>query len=144
VYLWAVVKALSGLRCPDLELRVDGRAYDGRRLLVSLGNGPRVGGGFLLTPDARNDDGLLDVCLVDAMGRLSVLRTLPRAISGTHVSDPRVLMLRGRTVEFRSREGFPFHADGEVIDTACHELNVELLPGALSVRVPETEENGHG
>lgn len=139
VYLWAVLKALSGLRCPDLEIRIDGRELTGRRLLVCIGNGPRVGGGFLLTPDAVNSDGIFDVCIVDAMGRFRVLRTLPRAISGTHVTAPGVHMTRGRVIEFTSREGFPFHADGEVVDAHRHELRVEIHPAALAVRVPSDE-----
>ncbi|MBZ0267319.1 diacylglycerol kinase family lipid kinase [bacterium] len=139
VYLAAVVRALAGLRCPELVIRVDGREIAGPRLLVSIGNGPRVGGGFLLTPDAVNSDGVLDVCIVDGMNRLRVLRTLPRAISGTHVTAPGVSMTRGRIVEFSSPDGFPFHADGEVIDVDRNELRVEIVPGALRVCVPAPE-----
>jgi len=139
VYLWAVLKALTRLRCPDLEIRIDGREVTGRHVLVCIGNGPRVGGGFLLTPDAVNSDGVFDLCLVDAMTRLRVLRTLPKAIAGTHVTAPGVHMTRGRVIEFRSRDGFPFHADGEVVDASRHELRVEIHPGALRVRVPSAE-----
>jgi YegS/Rv2252/BmrU family lipid kinase len=140
IYLAAVVKALAGLRCPRLELSVDGESHDGRRLLVCVGNGPRVGGGFLLTPEARNDDGVLDLCLVDAMGRLRVLQTLPKAISGTHTTNPRITMLRGRRIEIRSPDGFPFHADGEVYATDRRQLTLELHPGSLAVRVPRKDE----
>jgi diacylglycerol kinase family enzyme len=48
-------------------------------------------------------------------------------------------MRRGRRFEVRSREGFPFHADGEVYDTLRHELTIEIQPGALAVRVPRKE-----
>ncbi|GJM45263.1 MAG: diacylglycerol kinase [Gemmatimonadota bacterium] len=136
VYLVAVVKALSSLRCPDLVMTVDGRRLEKRRLLVCVGNGPRVGGGFLLTPGATNADGILDVCAVNAMGRWGVLRTLPKAISGVHTDHPKVEMYRGTVIEFESKEGFPFHADGEVIDTERHTLRIELCAGALPVRVP--------
>ncbi|MEZ5064497.1 MAG: diacylglycerol kinase family lipid kinase [bacterium] len=139
IYLAAVVKALAHLECPDLEIRIDDRKVDGERLLVCVGNGPRVGGGFLLTPDADNADGRLDVCVVDAMGRLAVMRTLPKAISGTHVSDPRVSMFRGERLTFASRRGFPFHADGEVYSERRHELTIRIEPGALRARFPTTE-----
>jgi YegS/Rv2252/BmrU family lipid kinase len=135
-YLWAVLKALRGLRCPELAIRADEVEYQGRRLLVSIGNGPRVGGGFLLTPDAQPDDGILDVCLVEALSRWQVLRTLPRAMSGTHLDHPAVCLTHARLLEITSREGFPFHADGEVIDTNCRELRVAIVPSALRVRVP--------
>ncbi len=135
IYLWAVVRALIRLRCPDLVIRADDRTFEGRQLLVCIGNGPRVGGGFLLTPDARLDDGRFDVCVVGAMGRLSVLRTLPKALSGSHTSHPRVSMLRARRIRIESSGGFPFHVDGEVIDTSRRELTVEMVPGKLKVRV---------
>ncbi len=133
IYLTAVARALRNCRCPDLTVRTDDAVFEGRRLLVSVGNGPRVGGGFLLTPDAKPDDGLLDVCLVDAMGRLDVLRTLPRSLDGTHVTHPAVTMLRTRRLEIESSDGFPFHADGEVVDERRRRLVIELAPAALSV-----------
>jgi YegS/Rv2252/BmrU family lipid kinase len=136
IYLAAVLRALAHLRCPHLVIRADDRVLEGRKLLVCIGNGPRVGGGFLLTPDAVNDDGLLDVCVVEGMGRWRVLRTLPKAIRGAHVGDPRITMLRARNIEIESEDGFPFHADGEVIDAARRRLTVRVVPGALKVRVP--------
>jgi YegS/Rv2252/BmrU family lipid kinase len=136
IYLAAVLRALAHLRCPQLLIRADDRVLEGRKLLVCIGNGPRVGGGFYLTPDAANDDGLLDVCIVEGMGRWRVLRTLPKAIRGAHVADPRITMLRARSIEIESDEGFPFHADGEVIDAARRRLSVRVVPGALKVRVP--------
>ena len=51
-------------------------------------------------------------------------------------------MTRGRVLQFESRAGFPFHADGEVIDTARHSLRIELQPGALRVRVPAEPDPG--
>ena len=136
IYLWAVVKALKHLRCPDFRILADGREIPGRRLLVCVGNGPRVGGGFFLTPDAVNDDGLLDVCLVAEMGRMKVLRTLPKAIGGTHGREPGVEFLRAKVLEFESEDGFPFHADGEVVDERRRKLRIEIVPGALKARVP--------
>ncbi len=133
IYLWAVVQALAHLRCPDLVIRADDRVLEGRRLLVCIGNGPRVGGGFYLTPDARPDDGLFDICLVNEMGRMSVMTTLPKAISGTHGNDPRVEMLRAATIEIESSEGFPFHVDGEVIDIRRKRLRIEMHPKMLKV-----------
>jgi YegS/Rv2252/BmrU family lipid kinase len=142
IYLWAVVKALRALRCPELTVRADDRVLEGRRLLVCVGNGPRVGGGFYLTPEAQNTDGLFDVCLVDAMGRCAVLRTLPRALRGNHLGHPKVTLLRARRLEFSSPEGFPFHVDGEVVDERRRTLRVEIVPRALRVIVPEGRAEG--
>jgi len=136
VYLWAVARALGGLRCPDLRITADGRELAGRRLLLCIGNGPRVGGGFWLTPEAKNDDGWLDVCIVEAMGRGSVMGRLPRALKGSHTGEAWATMLRAREIRIESSDGFPFHADGEVVDTARNRLTVKIVPGALKVIAP--------
>jgi YegS/Rv2252/BmrU family lipid kinase len=144
VYLWAALMALRKLHCSDFVLHVDGERIEGRRLLVCVGNGPRVGGGFLLTPAARPFDGFFDLCLVEAMGRWTVLKTLPKAIQGTHTGHPAVRMLQARTLEIESTEGFPFHVDGEVMDTNRKKLRVEIRPGLLKVRQGRTKGDGHG
>ncbi|NNE44257.1 MAG: diacylglycerol kinase family lipid kinase, partial [Gemmatimonadetes bacterium] len=136
IYLWGVMKALRHLRCPELTVRMDDEVRTGRRLLVCVGNGPRVGGGFYLTPHARNDDGVLEVCLVDALGRWDVLRLLPKSLDGSHGGDPAVEYLGARKITIDSPEGFPFHVDGEVVDAARRSLVIELVPQALKVRAP--------
>lgn len=136
IYLFSLAKALRRLRCPDLVLNADGRRIAGRHLLVCIGNGPRVGGGFLLTPQADPADGFFDVCAVSALGRREVLRTLPRALNGTHVDHPSVTMLRARSLEIESADGFPFHTDGEVVDSCRRKLTIELHAAALEVRSP--------
>jgi len=135
VYLWATMRALGNLRCPVYRIRIDDDVIEGRHLLVCIGNGPRVGGGFYLTPNADNTDGRFDVCLVEGMGRARVLATLPKALDGTHVNAPTVTMHRGRTIEIECADGFPFHADGEVIDTCRTSLRIDIHPGALPVKV---------
>ncbi len=136
IYLLALAKALRRLRCADLVVNADGRRIAGRQLLVCIGNGPRVGGGFLLTPQADPADGWFDVCIVSALGRREILTTLPRALNGSHLDHPSVTMFRARSLEIESAEGFPFHADGEVIDLSRKKLRVELHPAALEVRAP--------
>jgi YegS/Rv2252/BmrU family lipid kinase len=133
IYLWALAKAFRHLRFPHLVVRTDAGTYEGRKLLVSVGNGPRVGGGFRLTPDATLTDGLLDVCIVDAMSHWNVLRTLPGSLQGTHVHHPAVTILRTKSLRIESKDGFPFHADGEIIDENRHSLSIEIVPRALEV-----------
>lgn len=133
IYLWALAKAFRHLRCPHLVLRTDAGTFEGRKLLVSVGNGPRVGGGFRLTPEATLSDGLLDVCIVDAMSHWNVLLTLPGSLQGTHVRHPAVTMLRTKSLSIQSTDGFPFHADGEIIDENRKSLSIEIVPHALEV-----------
>ena len=134
LYMYAVFRALASLECPDLRITTSaGERYDGRKLLVSIGNGRRTGGAFYLLPDAYPDDGLIDVCLVEAMGRLSVVRLLPRSLSGRHVDRPEVTMLRVASLAIESDHGFPMHVDGEFVRAGAGTLDVRLHPLALTV-----------
>ena len=129
-------------RCRPARVRWTLRDADGATtlegdwMLAEIGNGPRCGGGFLLTPDADPGDGLLDLCLVPALRRRDLVRLLPRGIRGTHVGDPRVTMRRivGATVEFAAPAAA--HWDGETgrLPAGGHELR--LLPHGVLVRVP--------
>ncbi len=121
---------------PHLWLQFDDEIVEQDALMVTVGVGPRVGGGFHLTPDAIFDDGLLDSCTVNPINRPTILRLLPEAMRGTHITSPYVMMRRNRTIHIRSNIALPIHIDGEIF--AIHEDNVKqvtlsTLPLALPV-----------
>lgn len=136
MYFWAVLRTLV-LRYQVPILTID----DGQRvrvqpaLLISICNGRRYGGGFLLAPEAQVDDGLFDVCLADKMSRLRILEFLPKAMQGTHIHEPEVTMSRARRVVVRSDDDLVAHVDGEIVCTAAHSLEMEIVPHSLQVIV---------
>ncbi|MBW3570923.1 MAG: diacylglycerol kinase family lipid kinase [Gemmatimonadetes bacterium] len=133
-YLHALAAVLRVFRPPHMTVEVDGqRVADGPMTLVTVGNGGRHGGGFWICPDARIDDGVLDVCACEGLGTLGILRFLPRVMRGTHTGASCVRMLRGTRVRVTSPDPLPVHADGEIIAEDARELNVELHPGRLRV-----------
>ncbi len=138
LYGLALVRAMLGnFRHPPLTIRLDGgSARTVPTLSLTLGLGKREGN-FLLTPDAVLDDGLFDYLHVGQLGRLDLLRYVPRMISGripTH--DPRVTTGRCRVLEIDSAEPLMAHGDGEFFcqpeEGVCR-LRVELFPGRLRV-----------
>jgi YegS/Rv2252/BmrU family lipid kinase len=136
MYLWAVMRGLAAnAKWPyPVRITVDGQPLPHQAVtLVTVANGPRAGGGFLLAPDARPDDGLLDVCVADQLGRLGILGLLPHTMKGTHKGKKPVTMLRGRHVLIESEHGVPGHMDGEVLCTQGHRLEFEILPDRLEV-----------
>lgn len=132
-YLYTILRQLSRLQVQQVEVAVDGQTvYSGPSLLVTTQNGPRSGGSFRFAPEARIDDGLLDVVVVGAFQRLSTVMMLPRVIRGTHLSHPRVKLFRGRRIELRWEQPRPGHTEGELVaPERC--FSIELLPGALKV-----------
>lgn len=134
LYLFAVFRSLASLECPELVITTsDGERIEGRQLLLSIGNGRRTGGAFNLMPDAYPDDGLLDVCIVGPMGRLKVVRLLPKSLDGSHVDRPEVRMLRVESLSVESRKPHPMHVDGEFVEADAGRLDITLLPRVLTV-----------
>lgn len=112
---------------------VDGAlVHDGPCLLVTSQNGPRSGGSFVFAPEARPDDGMLDVVIAGKVGRLGALGLLPKVMQAKHLTHPAVQLRRGRNVRVEWSEPRPAHADGELLATdAAYE--VALHPRALPV-----------
>jgi diacylglycerol kinase (ATP) len=136
MYLWAVFRVLAtDSKWPyPMRITVDGKTLPHRAVtLITVANGPRAGGGFYLTPDAKPDDGLLDVCVADQLGRWGILQLLPHAMKGTHKDKEPVTMLQGRHVLIEGERGLPGHVDGEVLCTAGCRIEFEILPGRLKV-----------
>ncbi|HEU0302410.1 MAG TPA: diacylglycerol kinase family protein [Longimicrobium sp.] len=134
MYLHALGRVLRTFRPPHVRVEIDGRMVaDGPMTLVTIGNGGRHGGGFWICPEARIDDGVLDVCMAEGMGTLGILGLLPRVIRGTHVGARRVRMHLAHRVRITSPDPLPVHADGEVIAEDARELEIEIFPGRLRV-----------
>jgi YegS/Rv2252/BmrU family lipid kinase len=131
IYLAALLRTLSDLRVYPVRIEWDEEAWEGDMLLASIGNGRRVGGAFLLTPAARNDDGLLDICFAPRVSLARLLSILPRTFRGTHIHVRPVQVQRGARIAIVSNEGFPVHVDGEMIGLDVRRLDLGVSPGAL-------------
>jgi diacylglycerol kinase (ATP) len=138
MYFLATLRTLAFYyQTPKLRLHFDDQLVEQRTLMLSVGIGPRIGGGFHLTPDALLTDGMLDSCLVNPVGRLTLLRLLPAAMKGTHVTSRHVTMRRSRTVELTSDMALPIHADGEIVaylDNNVRQVKITTLPAALTIK----------
>ncbi len=136
MYLWAVFRVLAtNSKWPyPMRITVDGQPLPHQAVtLITVANGPRAGGGFYLTPDAQPDDGVLDVCVADQLGRLGILKLLPHTMKGTHVGKKPIMMLQGRHVLIEAERGVPGHVDGEILCTQGRRFEFEILPGRLKV-----------
>ena len=134
LYLAAVFKALRSLDRIRYTLEVDGRVVsDGEYLLISIGNGPRAGGGFYINPRATPIDGKMDVCAAQRMSRLRLLSVLPLAIGGKHLDKRGIEFHRGETITVSSNHPFPIHIDGEYLGRRDRPLQLKIVPKRLPV-----------
>lgn len=135
VYLVAALRALARYRLQIMTVRFDGTELRRRFLLATVANGRCQGGGFWLTPDARLDDGLFDLCLVEKLRLDQIVRYVPLAMRGKHTTLPHVWMARSNRVEVEYTAPALIITDGERVVTDARSATVTLLPQALDVIV---------
>ncbi len=134
MYLWSVFRVLFKGRWPlEMEIAIDGNRFRQPVTLITVANGSRAGGGFLLTPAARLDDGALDICYADGLSKLGVLNLLPRTINGSHVRQKSVTVTTGTNIEITVPDGAPAHIDGEVLCERGRHFKIEILKHQLMV-----------
>jgi diacylglycerol kinase (ATP) len=129
-YNVAVARELPVFRPIPYVVTVDGARLTTEAMLVAVANGPAFGGGMRVAPDASYVDGLLDVVILHRVSRAEFVRVFPRVFRGTHVTHPRVEVLRGRCVRLEA-PGIVAQADGERFEPLP--LDLEVVPGALTV-----------
>jgi diacylglycerol kinase (ATP) len=125
---------------PLVRLEYNGQSVTQPALMVSVMNGRRMGGGFMMAPTSQPDDALFDLCIAGQASRARILALMPRFMQGTQADDPVVTMARSPHIVVTAVEGvLPAHADGETLCTEGKQLTLELLPGQLEVICPAPE-----
>lgn len=135
-YLGAILKTL--VQYPRLQLQVqldDGEPVELGTTMTAIANGRCFGSSFWVCPQARPDDGVLDVMLAQALGRLTILGLIPKLTRGKHVSLPLLRMAQARRVTLSSDRPFLLEADGEMPFGPLRRLQARVLPARLTVMV---------
>ncbi len=134
IYVYGALGAVARWAPAHFDVSVDGERehFDGWSVIVA--NTSVYGGGMYVAPDARVDDGLLDVVLIRRTSRLRFLASFPRVFKGTHVREPNVTVLRGREVTVAASRPFDVYADGDPITEVP--VTIRSLPAAVRVLLP--------
>jgi diacylglycerol kinase (ATP) len=133
-YVWGAISTLRTFQSFDLSVDVDGQQIHTNAMFLAVANTPVTGGGMRLTPDARVDSGLLEVCLVRKVPKPVLLYELTRVFRGEHVRNPAVTLLRGKRITVDADPPQILWVDGDTVGTTPAVFT--LLPGAIPVRVP--------
>lgn len=133
VYILAVFKTLGKYKSPEFTIYFDSRPTIGRNLLIAIGNGRCVGGGFYLTPNALLDDGLFDVCCIGDISIPKILKLMPKIMRGIHLVEDNVVLKRARVVSVDAPQPFFVHADGEMVGRNVTNVEVSMFHRSLNV-----------
>ena len=137
VYAYGALRALVSWKPARFELELDppGERRSFSAYTIGACNSKAYGGGMLAAPDAMLDDGLLEVIVLESVGKLAFLtKILPNVFKGTHVNQPSVHVFRAREVSISCDRPFTMYADGDPIGELP--LTVRAIPGAVTVLVP--------
>ena len=122
---------------PLATIEYGGQILKQRSLMISIMNGRRLGGGFIMAPDSRPDDGLLDLCIAEQMSSFQMIRLVPLFMKGTQASKKTIKTGQAALIKIVALDGpLPAQTDGEIISTEGRSLIVQLLPRQIKVICP--------
>jgi diacylglycerol kinase family enzyme len=134
-YVTSIFLTLARFNRRPFPVRVASEGnFDSRHcLFLTFNNSKFTGGTMMIAPQAEVDDGLVEYVRWGPIGRLGLIRNLPRLYDGTHIEHPLAERKAAQRIEFNLDAPVDVMVDGEVLTLHCEELNV--LPGVLNVVV---------
>ncbi len=134
-YLVAALKTMFlYYNAPLIRLEMEDAVWEVNSLMLSVMNGRRLGGSFMLAPESSHNDGKFDIVVTQGMSRGQMLGVMGKIMKGTHASDPHVKTTRTGKIKVTALNGtLPGHADGVTLCEEGHEISVEILPEALTI-----------
>ncbi|MHC1734216.1 MAG: diacylglycerol kinase family protein [Erysipelotrichaceae bacterium] len=136
VYLVSVFITLSELRAYNLTLELPEGTHKFRAVLIVINNGRWYGGGFQPTPMADIQDGHFDICVIDECNWLTVLRLLPKYMSGKHIHEKQAHFFKADRFVLKSEGDVDIAFDGEPM--RGDRFDFEMVKGGLFLRVPQS------
>jgi YegS/Rv2252/BmrU family lipid kinase len=134
-FLVAVLKTVFLYnKAPKATMVYDEKTLTQRSLLISIMNGRRLGGNFLLAPNSEPDDGLFDLCIAEQMSSFAVIKMIPHFIRGDQASQPTITTGQAAHISITGLDGpLPAQTDGEIISVVGTRLEIEVLPRQLEI-----------
>lgn len=125
-YIQIGLQGLMEFQMFHAKVIMDGREIEfDDTLFISVHNLPYEGGGIKFCPDAKVDDGYLDVCIVAGISKKKMLLLLPKAMTGKHVGCKGVYQYQCKKIQIETDQEQFYHMDGEV-PGKTREMDVEV------------------
>ena len=125
-YNVAIAMELPRFQPLRYEIELDTEKILTEAMLIAIGNGRSYGGGMYVCPQAQLNDGLFDVMILEPVSKVEFLKVFPKVYSGSHISHPKVKMMRSSKVKLTAKA--IAYADGERIGPAP--ISAECIRGA--------------
>jgi diacylglycerol kinase (ATP) len=133
-YVASIISTVFRYKNHRLMVTIDEKQFHDRMLLTAIANGRFYGGGMIPAPQARIDDGELDICLIDALGKAKILALFPQFMKGRHGKFREVHFYKGKTIKIKSENEIALNFDGEV--QKVKEAVFEIIPNGIKIVIP--------
>lgn len=130
-YSLAVFYEIQRLSSSLVKMKLDDRYIETDATFISINNTRFTGGNMMMAPDAKPDDGLVDVIEVQKMGRFELLKAFPHIFKGTHTTLPKVKSYKAKEIEFSFRGPLDVMIDGEM--KHIQPISMKVLPSAIRI-----------
>lgn len=132
VYVYGVIRAIAFFRPQQIEMRVDNQVYSFQKAwLIAFGNQRYYGGGMAICPQAKNDDGQFDICVIKDLSHFKLFILFPTIFLGKHVHFPEVKVIKGEEIELKLKNQMVLQMDGEIFDAET--LHIEIIKKGLTI-----------
>ena len=136
-YFYAAIREYFQYTPRRVVLEFDDKKIRRAPLLLSFANLPEFGNNAMIAPNARPDDGLMDLCILSPIREFGkAVKQVPRLFDGTIDEMPEMEIYQTRKVIVKRYSDGPIHTDGEALMEKAI-LEVEMLPGVLKLAVGE-------
>lgn len=136
-YIQSGVQAMKARRC-QMTIKVNGEPwFDGKASCVLFGNVGTLVGGLKIFPEAKPDDGVMEIGVVTARGWLDWLKVLARVVTRNTKSSTMLTTTHGRKISVRLGRAMPYELDGGE-RKKTKKLKVRVVAKAVSVCVPDS------
>ena len=130
-YIWHIIKTLLFFREKRMNVITGNGSHETDCFINTIAIGRRFAGGFLLTPKAIANDGLLDVCSIKKLSLPERFQILLKVPEGKHINDRRINYYQTPGLKLEFPEVVPFHVDGELYFS--DKFDVSLVPAGLNI-----------
>ena len=138
-YVKSLLITLIGLKTRGYEFKVNGTEISENGIFLAVGLGPYYGGGMMICPNAKVDDGLFDIIFLKKVPRRTILRVFPKVYDGKHISHPKILEYEAPTIEINNSIPTYYQTDGETIGYTP--VKITTVKAGLNVLVSKDEKN---
>jgi len=132
-YFYAGIKEYINYDRQNYVITCEDREVSVNALLVAVVNSKQYGVNAIIAPDARLDDGLLDLCIVKSSSFLQTIYHLPKLFTGQIGKASIVELYQGKKIKIKKESGNYYHLDGEIYKSESNEFDISVIPHGLKV-----------